>query len=217
MKTHLIDFDSTLVTAESLDELANIALKGRPDREAIMNELRAITDKGMTGEIGFDESLDLRLKLFGANRGHVDAVVALLKNRISPSALEARGWFDRHAGRIYVISGGFEDYIVPVVAELGIPASQVFANRFQYDKNGNITGYDSSRLPSQAGGKAKQAAALDLKGPVVAIGDGFTDYEIKAGGTAHEFWVFTETNHRANVVKKADKVLSGFDGRCDCH
>lgn len=214
-KTHIIDFDSTLVTVESLDELANIALAGRPDRDRIMSELRAITAKGMSGEIGFGESLSRRLKLFGANRQHVEAVTALLKSRISPSALAHSDWFKKHLEQIYVVSGGFEDYIVPVVNQLGITAGHVFANRFLYDENNNIVGYDRSRLTSQALGKAKQAEALSLSKPVVAIGDGYTDYEIKAHGVAQEFWAFTETARRDKVVTKADKVLAAFDGYCE--
>jgi D-3-phosphoglycerate dehydrogenase len=53
----VIDFDSTFTQVEGLDELAAIALAGNKDSEKIVGEIKAITDKGMLGEIGFADSL----------------------------------------------------------------------------------------------------------------------------------------------------------------
>jgi D-3-phosphoglycerate dehydrogenase len=44
----------------------------------------------------------------------------------------------------------------------------------------------------------------------VIIGDGFSDYQLKASGEAEEFFVITENVHRENVVPHADQILRTF-------
>ena len=57
----VIDFDSTFTKVEGLDELAAIALKGHKDQNKIVGEIKSITDRGMVGEIGFADSLKVRV------------------------------------------------------------------------------------------------------------------------------------------------------------
>jgi D-3-phosphoglycerate dehydrogenase / 2-oxoglutarate reductase len=214
--TFIIDFDSTLVTCESLDELARLSLADNPNRRDIMQKLENITSRGMAGKIAFDESLHQRLQLFAADRSDLAQLAGYLRTRISPSANATRDWFARNAGRIYVVSGGFEEYIIPVVEQLGVAADHVFANRFLYSDN-EITGFDPTRLTSRAGGKAEQVAALGLPRPIVLIGDGYTDYEVKAAGAVDEFWAFTETVDRPQVTAKADRTIASFTEAFSAH
>jgi len=209
--TYILDFDSTLVSVESLDELARLGLEHQPDRETKLAQLHAITNQGMNGGLAFDESLRRRLELFTANKSHVAELVEILKDAITDSALELEEWFEENADNIYVVSGGFSDYIVPVVEELGIARSHVFANKFIYDENGTITGFDGTALLSRPKGKVAQVAALQLPGPIIMVGDGFTDYEVRAQGLADEFWVFTQHVSRPSVVERADRVLESFE------
>jgi D-3-phosphoglycerate dehydrogenase / 2-oxoglutarate reductase len=208
--TYIIDFDSTLIRLESLDELARIALESNPQRETILAELSQLTKDGMNGKLQFSESLQRRLALFQANQEHVAALIDFLKGQFSTSVLNNSEWFAVNKEDIYVVSGGFEDYIVPVVAEIGITPDHVFANRFVYDANGVITGYDVSRLLSRSRGKVTQVAQLGMEPPIVMIGDGYTDYEVREGGMADEFWAFVENVYRDQAVEKADKVLRSF-------
>jgi D-3-phosphoglycerate dehydrogenase len=209
-KTYIFDFDSTLVRCESLDELARIALTGNADRAKVMTRLEAITNQGMAGTLAFDESLRQRLELFQANRTHVTQTIEFLLGEITPSILRHRAWFTHHRDQIYIISGGFEDYITPIAVRLGLRADHVCANRFLYDTAGNIAGCDASLHLSKAGGKVAQVAALELPRPAVIIGDGYTDYEVRAQGEADEFWAFTENVHRPNIAAKADKIITNF-------
>lgn len=208
--TYILDFDSTLVTVESLDELARLSLVNHAQKHQIMQNLEQITHRGMTGEITFDESLQSRLRLFAATKEDITQLSDYLLTHISPSALRARDWFKQNRDHLYVVSGGFVEYILPVAEKLGIRPDHVFANRFEYLDN-TVVGFDEKRPTSQQGGKAAQLAALHLPHPLIAIGDGFTDYEIKAKGLADEFWAFTETVDRPNVTTKADRVVNSFD------
>jgi D-3-phosphoglycerate dehydrogenase len=209
--TYIFDFDSTLVSVESLDELARLSLHDHPEKETKLAKLHALTNQGMSGGLSFDESLRRRLELFSANRSHVRQVTSLLKDAITDSALELEDWFEENADNIYIVSGGFADYIVPVAEELGISASHVYANKFTYDTTGAIIGFDETSVLSHAGGKAEQIAKLELAGPIIMIGDGMTDYEVRARGVADEFWAFTQHSLRPAVVERADRVLESFE------
>jgi D-3-phosphoglycerate dehydrogenase len=210
MTTYIFDFDSTLVDCESLDELARLSLAENPERDEVLSELMDITRAGMAGELPFDVSLQRRLPLFRANRTHVDALTAWLMDHISPSIWEQREWFVENASRIYVVSGGFRDYIVPVVARLGIATDHVLANEFVYDDAGWIKGCDVTLPTSKAGGKIAAVRSLSLTRPVVMIGDGYTDYEVKQAGEADEFWAYAAHVERPSVVAVADTLLHSF-------
>jgi D-3-phosphoglycerate dehydrogenase len=207
----VFDFDSTFTQVEGLDELADIALAGQPDRAARVAQIKALTDRGMAGEIGFQESLSQRLALLGANRRHLAPLVAHLQTKVSASIRRNADFFRTHADRIYVVSSGFREFIEPVVAEFGITPSHVLANTFTFDSEGNITGCDPANVLSRDGGKIRQLVLLDLDGPVYVLGDGYTDYQIREAGLAHRFYAYTENVSRPSVVAHADEVLPTFD------
>ncbi len=208
--TYIFDFDSTLVTLESMDELARIAMSNLEDKDERMIKLEEITNLGMLGEINFRDSLDRRLALFTLTNEDIKKVVRLLSTSISPSVWANRQWFENNSNRIYVISGGFEECILPITNCLGILGKNVFANSFIYDGTGNITGYNPTRPTSENKGKVTQIRKLDLPRPIIVIGDGYTDYEIKQQGEADLFYAFTETVDRPSINILADKVLSSF-------
>ena len=80
--TLILDFDSTIVAAEGLDEIAKLALADDAEREAKVLIIEGITRDGMDGRIGIDESLRRRLSMLRITRAHVEAVVKLLKKQI---------------------------------------------------------------------------------------------------------------------------------------
>ncbi|OUJ71970.1 phosphoglycerate dehydrogenase [Hymenobacter crusticola] len=207
----IIDFDSTFTQVEGLDELADIALQGHPDRQKVVGDIRALTDSGMNGSISFSESLRRRLGLLSARREHLPLLVAQLKTKVSDSIVRNRDFFAQFPGRIYIVSSGFREFIEPVVADFGIPADYVLANTFTYDEAGNITGFDPSNVLSRDGGKIEQLRQLNLPGDVYVLGDGYTDYQIREAGLANRFYAFTENVTRDAVVARADEVVPSFD------
>ena len=209
--TYVFDFDSTLVTVESLDELAGIALDGREDRKQVLRKIEETTTLGMLGNIEFDESLNRRLGLFSANKEHLDMLCKKLLKSISPSVLQNQEWFEENKNSIYVISGGFKEFILPVTDLLGIKSENVFANEFTFDEEGNITGFNKENLLCKPKGKVKQLAKLNLPRPIIAVGDGSSDVEMKLSGAADVFCAFTESAQRPTIVAAADKELKRFE------
>ena len=207
----IIDFDSTFVTEEGLPNLARIALKDNPERERIVKEIRTITDLGMAGAIGFTESLERRIGLLGADRTHVEELAGYFRGRVTPSIARHRDFFLHNAARIYVLTGGFREFVLPALAPFGIPVKNIFANTFLFDPDGNIIGFDKTNVLSQAEGKIKLLKTLALGPDTVIIGDGYTDYEMKAAGLARTFIAFTENACRLNVARAADRIAASFD------
>ncbi len=210
-KSIIIDFDSTFTQVEGLDELANIALSGLPDHQNILNEIKAITDSCMNGELPFSQSLQKRLKLLKANKSHVEKLVVFLMNKISPSFERNKIFFELCADDIYILSSGFKDFIVPVATYLGVKESNIYANTFTYDSDGNITGADLNNVLTGDGGKVKLIESLNLPGEIHVIGDGYTDYEVKGSGLANYFYAFTENVARQKVIDLADHVVPTLD------
>lgn len=212
MERHIvIDFDSTFTQVEALDVLGEISLAGDEDKEKNLKEVENLTDLGMKGEIDFRRSLEERLRLLKANKVHLPPLIENLKERVSPSFVRNRVFFEEYHENIYIISNGFKEFIVPIVEEYGVRPENVFANTFEFDENGKIVGFDRENVLSSNNGKVEQLKYLNLKGDVYVIGDGYTDYEIKASGLANKFYAFTENVEREKVLEKADHITPSLD------
>jgi D-3-phosphoglycerate dehydrogenase len=207
----IIDFDSTFIRLEALDELCKLSLKNNPDKKKILKEFEILTNLGMEGKISFNESLVRRIKLLNADKEHINEVIIKLGRKISKSISRNKNFFEKHGKNIYIISGGFREIICPVVRKYNIPDKNVFANTFTFDKNGVITGFDMTNLLSQDNGKIKQLKKLGLEGEIYVIGDGYTDYELKKEGIAHKFFAFTENIERQIVTQNADHIAPSLD------
>jgi D-3-phosphoglycerate dehydrogenase len=206
----VIDFDSTFVSVESLEEFAQMCLKDNPKRESILLKMREITKLGMEGKIPFHQSLSQRFALFTPSKKQLEAFIRKLTKYITPSIRANKAFFKENADHIYIISGGFVDYIYPIVKPFGILRGHILANTFTYNKNGEINGYDKSNPLAKTRGKVVTVKKLKLNNLTV-IGDGYTDLEIKKQGVADRFYAFTEHISRAPVTKEADAILPNFD------
>ena len=207
----VIDFDSTFTKVEAFDVLAEISLKDHPDQKNMVKQIIEITNQGMDGSLSFRESLEKRVALLSPNRRHLDQLVKVLKDKVSESFKRNREFFQQYADNIYIISNGFHAFIDPIVMEYGIKQENIFANRFQFDEQGNVIGFDKENPLSANNGKVEQLKRLNLPGDVYVIGDGYTDYEIKHAGLANKFFAFTENVERERVLKNADHIAPSFD------
>lgn len=207
----VIDFDNTFINTEALDLLAEISLARDPQKDSKLAEIRSITSAAMEGKIDFSTSLKRRLQLIKPQKEHIGKLILKLRRNITRSVLGNKNFFKSFSKNIILVSGGFREYIVPVVKSFGLTESNVFANRFVYDRKGKIKGFDTKNPLSQNGGKVKLLKQLNLKGEIVVIGDGYTDYELKRNKIAAKFYAFTENVSRPNVVKAADHVIPSLD------
>lgn len=207
----ILDFDSTITKVEGLDELASIALAKSPDGASKIKKIKEITDLGMSGDLSFSEALEQRIALLTANKSDIETLIKFLKKNISNSFLRNKSFLKEYSNQIIVVSSGFKEFIIPIVESLGLKAVNVYANTFEFDKEGNITGVDNTNVLAHTGGKISLVKSLNLKGHISVIGDGFTDFEIKQSGLADRFYAFTENVEREQVMNKADFVIKSLD------
>jgi phosphoserine phosphatase len=127
-KVLLADMDSTLITTESLDELA--ALAGRKA------EVAAITARAMNGELDFAQALQERVAMLkGLPASAVEKVVS--DTVFMPGAEVLAATMKAHSARSVVVSGGFTPFTGHVQKTLGF--DEAIANTLEM-QDGALTG-----------------------------------------------------------------------------
>lgn len=165
----VLDVDSTLTQNEGIDLLA-----ARVSPVAA-EQVAAITDKAMRGELDFAESLVARVRHL---RGIPEAVVAEVASQVilTAGARELVDTLHAHGHLVGVVSGGFHELIDPLVIDLGLDFSR--ANRLGINAqllNGELVG---PIIDAQAKTDALREWANLSNIPMeqtVAIGDGGND------------------------------------------
>ena len=210
-KNFIIDFDSTFIKVEAMDLMAEVTLDGRADKSDVIAKIQHYTDLGMEGKMSFQETLEKRIDLLDGHKKHFQPLIEKLEKNVTNSFVSNKSFFELFSQQIYIVSGGFKEYITPITTKYGIPESHVFANDFTYDDQDNIIGYNSENVLSQEGGKVELLKSLHLDGDIYVIGDGYNDFKLKEAGLANKFFAFTENIERAIVTKEADHVTPSFD------
>lgn len=219
----IVDFDSTFIQLEGLDELARISLLDDPKKDRKYEQIQEVTKLGMEGKLSFPESLSKRLQLFNTNKKCIQKTIKLLSKNVTPSFSKNREFISKSADQFYILSGGFKDLILPITKKFKIPDNHVFANEFKFDEKGNVIGIDENNLLAQEKGKVKTVKWLKgfkvdgleglegLEGEIFVIGDGYSDYEIFEAGLCDKFFAFTENITREAVISKAENVVGSLD------
>ena len=210
-KYFILDFDSTFIRLEALDELARIALEHHPAKDQRLKTIKELTQASMAGKLDFDQSLKQRLQLFKANQTHLERLIQYLKKNISISFTRNRDFFESHRHSILIISNGFKEIIVPTIASFKLPSENIYANTFIFNSIGTIIGFDTTNLLAQKSGKVNLIRKLNLDGDIYVIGDGFSDFEIHKAGLANHFYAFTENVRRPEVIDQSDNISPNLD------
>ncbi|MFA5799917.1 MAG: HAD-IB family phosphatase [Candidatus Peribacteraceae bacterium] len=187
------DFDSTLVSVESLDELIALSLaESLPPQAAkdALSEIQSITDAGMNGDIDFMTSVTSRLKRAHTTRKHLQAFTKRIVRTVTPGIPAIIREIQQSGCPVFILSGALLECILPIAEQLGIPAGNVFANRPVFDALGNLTGIEPGLLAS-TDGKTRclkmLAESRRLRGDVVMVGDGISDLHPYRAGIARHF------------------------------
>lgn len=171
------DMDSTMITVECIDELADYA--------GIKPEIAAITERAMAGELDFAEALKARVALLvGLDESIVEQA---LRERVRPmpGAVELVRTMAGWGAHTILVSGGFTAFTGPVAAQIGL--SEVHANVLEV-KDGKLTGRLLGNIVDAAvkgavleAGVAAQSLSMEQ---AVAVGDGANDLPMIAAAVA---------------------------------
>ena len=209
-KSLFIDFDSTFIKVETIDELAKLSLQNDPNSNKKINLISDITNKAMSGDISFSEALEKRLEILSLNQNDIISITENISNLISDSFLINKKIIQSISDSIWILSGGFKEIIIPIVKQFGISSNHVLANSFIYDKD-QIVGCDKDNNLFKDKGKIKAINNLNIKNDIIMIGDGFTDYEVYRDGPAKIFICYTENISRKSITEVADYKANNFN------
>ncbi|MHB1100859.1 MAG: phosphoserine phosphatase SerB [Burkholderiales bacterium] len=167
----VMDMDSTLITIECIDEIA--------DMLGIKPQVAAITEAAMRGEIDFSESLRRRVALLsGLEESALDRVYGE-RLKLSPGAEKMLEKLKTTGIRTLLVSGGFTFFTDRLKTRLGLDFT---ASNTLEVVSGKLTGCVLGDIVD-AQGKAdwlnKIRKELNLsKEQVIAIGDGANDLKM---------------------------------------
>ena len=194
----MLDMDSTLIVQEVIDLLAAKA--------GVAEEVSAITQKAMAGEMDFAQSLQARVSLLtGLNESMLSEVRSEIT--LTQGAEKLIQTLHSKGHKVGVVSGGFIDVIEPILKELKIDFYR--ANKLQI-LNGKLTGKLEGEIIDRA---AKLKALVEFAknegvqmSQTVAIGDGANDLDmIESAGLGVAF------NAKPKVAAAAATTISGSD------
>lgn len=194
----MLDMDSTLIVQEVIDLLAAKA--------GVAEEVSAITQKAMAGEMDFAQSLQARVSLLaGLNESMLSEVRSEIT--LTQGAEKLIQTLHLKGHKVGVVSGGFIEVIEPILKELKIDFYR--ANKLQI-LNGELTGKLEGEIIDRA---AKLKALVEFAknegvqmSQTVAIGDGANDLDmIESAGLGVAF------NAKPKVAAAATTTISGSD------
>ena len=194
----MLDMDSTLIVQEVIDLLAAKA--------GVAEEVSAITQKAMAGEMDFAQSLQARVSLLaGLNESMLSEVRSEIT--LTQGAEKLIQTLHLKGHKVGVVSGGFIDVIEPILKELKIDFYK--ANKLEII-GGKLTGkLEGSIIDRSAKLDALITFAKNEGVPMsqtVAIGDGANDLDmIQAAGLGIAF------NAKPKVAAAAATTISGSD------
>jgi len=191
----VMDMDSTLIQQEVIDEIARI--------HGVYDEVAAVTERAMQGEIPFGSALNERVKLLaGAPESVFQDVLKTIE--LTPGAEHFVQVLRGLGYKTAVVSGGFIQVAEPLARKLGL--DYAFANQLEV-KGGKLTGrligpvVDKQRKGDLLESMA-QAERISLE-QVIAIGDGANDLEmLDRAGLGIAF------NAKRVVQEQADTALN---------
>ncbi|XP_028157409.1 phosphoserine phosphatase isoform X1 [Ostrinia furnacalis] len=122
------DVDSTVIRDEGIDELANFCGKG--------DEVKRLTAEAMGGSMTFQEALKKRLDIIRPSVSQIREYLEKFPIHLTPGVKQLVKELHDRGVAVYLVSGGFRSLIEPVADILGIPRSNVYANRLKFFFNG---------------------------------------------------------------------------------
>ncbi|XP_052861374.1 phosphoserine phosphatase [Anopheles cruzii] len=211
-KAHIVcfDVDSTIITEEGIDELAQFCGKG--------SEVAALTREAMGGSMTFQEALKRRLDIIKPSQRQIREFLKMHPSTISSGVKELIEQLRQNNAIVFLVSGGFDCLIEPVADALQIPLCNLYANKLYFNYNGSYASFDATQVTSRSGGKGE--AIKLIKGQVAGgmsagadkivamIGDGMTDLEACPPGN---FFIGYGGNAvREEVQKRATYYVTNF-------
>lgn len=198
----IADMDSTMITVECIDELADYA--------GIKPQIAEITERAMRGELDFEGALHGRVALLkglpdsAIDQCREERVVIMGGAKALVRTMKARG------AKTLLVSGGFTRFTGPVAAEIGFDAN--IANVLEI-ADGALLGTVTTPIVDAARKRTELEAAIAGgidRALTLAVGDGANDIPMIQGaglGVAYHAKPVTRAAAAAEIVHGDLSVL----------
>lgn len=200
------DVDSTVICEEGIDELAEFCGKG--------SEVARVTKEAMGGSMSFQDALKIRLNIIRPTQQQVNEFIKQRPSTLSRNVKRFVAQLKADGKQVFLISGGFDCLIAPVATELGIPLTNLYANKMLFDYQGYYHSFDTTQPTSRSGGKAEAIGEIRKRlsqcdAQITMIGDGATDLE--AVPPANNFIGYGGNVVRPEVYRRAQYYVTDFE------
>ena len=207
----VFDFDSTIITKESLDEVLLLNVHNNK-KETLKKQLEEITNQGMNGEIDLKTSIKKRINLLALQKNDIINFQDQVTDFITPGIPDIIKLLQKNNCDIYFISGGLLDCILPIAKKLNISEKNCFANTYKIKDNKIILDEQNPLIRSD--GKSKIIQNIKKLSPtnkIVIVGDGISDLIPFEEKIADEFIGFGINKVRPTVQQRAPKYFTKID------
>ena len=193
------DMDSTMITVECIDELADYA--------GVKAEVAAVTERAMRGELDFEQALDARVALLkDLDEGMIDRCREE-RVRLTPGARTLVQTMRANGAHTLLVSGGFTRFADAVAEAIGFEEA---ASNVLIVERARLTGRVAKPIVDAEGKRQAMIAAAGRHGvpleTALAVGDGTNDIPmIEAAGLGIAY------RAKPAVAAKADGRIEAND------
>ncbi|MBT2185702.1 phosphoserine phosphatase SerB [Sphingobium nicotianae] len=188
------DMDSTMITVECIDELADYA--------GLKAQIAEVTERAMRGELDFAEALSGRVALLAGLAEDVIEQCRTERVRLMGGAKALVQTLNARGAHTILVSGGFMPFAVPVGQEIGF---QIQIANVLHIAGGKLAGTVAEPIVDAARKRAELLGAIAALGiapaQAIAIGDGANDIPmIQAAGLGIAYHAKPKTRAAADVA-----------------
>ncbi len=201
-KLLISDMDSTMITVECIDELADYA--------GIKDAIAHVTERAMRGELDFEEALRSRVALLQGLKS--DMIDICLRERVimSEGAKIVIQTMRSMGAHCVLVSGGFNQFAKSVANELGF--HEYYANELSM-KNDILSGEVEGVIVDAERKKMILESIIESKGwsihDTIAVGDGANDIPmIEAAGIGVAYHAKPAAEEAADMILRHNDLTA---------
>lgn len=197
----VFDVDSTLVSFEGLDWIADYKNKG--------HSIKNLTSKSMEGNLDFNEAMVRKMKIIAPSYKDLEKLGDVYSKNISKGAEKVINALHSLGKEVWILTGNFNPAVEILAKRLGISKERIICNKIFHSPKGDYLGFDEGSLLSKNGGKGVMIKKVSngTSKNVVYVGDSATDLETK--GHVNLFVGFGGVVEREIVKRESDIYLPG--------
>jgi len=192
------DVDSTLVTCEGVDWLA--------DQKGVGEQVKNLTSMAMEGIVPMEDVFGKKIDILQPSHSEMESIGLHYCQSLSQDAEKVVRVLQNLGKEIWLITGGFAPAVILLAKKLGISEKNILANTVSFNKDGSYKQVDSTNCLIRADGKSICVQEIGYGKRIAFVGDSVTDLATKP--YVQTFVGYGGIALREKVREKADYFIS---------